>query len=52
MGPEAGEDPALSPGAGNGVGEDERASVGRKTESTEQEENGRSGRGHAMLTGI
>lgn len=50
--PEEGGEPAQSLGAGSRVGEDERASVGRRTESTEQEESVTSGRGHAMLSGV
>lgn len=52
MEPEAGGDPARSLGAGSRLGEDKRASIGRRIESTEQEESATSGRGHVRLTGI
>lgn len=52
MEPEAGGDAARSLVAGSELGEDKRARVGRRIESTEQEESETSGRGHAMLTVI
>lgn len=52
MEPEAGGDAARSLVAGTELGEDKRARVGRRTESTEEEESETSVRGHAMLTVI